>query len=87
MGHGGLATVVEALERRKKLVCVVNPTTYDRHQEHLLRTFATQDYLIWCEDLEQLAEAIRQARETQFRHYQAPECHIHEVIGEYLSTT
>jgi beta-1,4-N-acetylglucosaminyltransferase len=86
VGHGGLGTIVEALERGKKLICVVNPTTYDRHQEHLLRMFATQNHLLWCRDLEQLGEAIQQAQERQFSAYQPPECHIHEVIAEYLST-
>ena len=86
VGHGGLGTIVEALERGKKLVCVVNPTTYDRHQEHLLRMFAAQNQLIWCQDLQQLEHAIQQARERRFDRYQPPPCHIHEVIIEYLSS-
>jgi beta-1,4-N-acetylglucosaminyltransferase len=84
VGHGGLGTIVEALERGKKLVCVVNPTTYDRHQEHLLQLFTAQNCLLWCKDLEQLADAIQQARETTFSPYQPPDCHIHERIAQYL---
>jgi UDP-N-acetylglucosamine transferase subunit ALG13 len=84
VAHGGLGTIVEVLERGKKLVCVVNPTTMDLHQEHLLRIFAQKNYLFWCKDLEHLATAIDQARKTQFAHYQSPECHIHEVIRDYL---
>jgi UDP-N-acetylglucosamine transferase subunit ALG13 len=86
VGHGGLGTIVEALEQGKKLVCVVNPTTYDRHQEHLLRLFAAQNHLIWCQKLDDLEEAIRRARKTQFRPYHPPQCHIHEVIDEFLSS-
>lgn len=85
VGHGGLGTIVEALERGKKVICVVNPTTYDRHQEHLLRMFEQQNYLLWCKDLQRLGEAIHQAKSTQFNRYQPPECHIHEIITEYLS--
>jgi len=84
--HGGLGTIVEALERRKKLICVVNPATYDRHQEHLLCIFAAQNYFLWCKDVGCLAEAIQQARTAQFNRYQPPECHIHEVIARYLDT-
>ena len=84
VAHGGLGTIVEALERQKKLICVVNPATYDRHQEHLLSTFASQNYLLWCKDLERLAEAIQQARTTALSRYQPPECHIHEVIRDHL---
>jgi beta-1,4-N-acetylglucosaminyltransferase len=86
VAHGGLGTIVEALERRKKLICVVNPATYDRHQEHLLNIFAAGEYLLWCKDLEHLEGAIRQVSTAQFSRYQPPECHIHEVITEYLGT-
>ncbi len=84
VGHGGLGTIVEALERGKKLICVVNPATYGRHQEHLLSIFAAQNYLLWCKDLEQLGDAIHRVQAMQFSRYQPPECHIHEVIAEYL---
>jgi len=84
VAHGGLGTITEVLERGKKIVCVVNPTTYDRHQEHLLSVFASAGYLLWCQDMEHLAEAIETARKVQFAHYQSPECHIHEAIQKYL---
>ena len=86
IAHGGMGTIAEALEREKKLICVVNPATYDRHQEHLLRIFAERNHLLWCKDLERLEDAICQARTAQFDHYQPPECHIHDVIAEYLGT-
>jgi len=85
VAHGGLGTIVEVSQRGKKLVCVVNPTTMDLHQEHLLRIYAEKNYLLWCKDLEQLVAAIEQARTMQFVRYEAPECHIHEVIKNYLS--
>jgi beta-1,4-N-acetylglucosaminyltransferase len=84
VAHGGLGTIVEVLERGKKLVCVVNPATYDRHQEHLLGLFSAQNNLIWCKELEHLAEAIQQARASALSPYLPPECHIHEAIIEYL---
>jgi len=86
VAHGGLGTIVEALEREKRLVCVVNPATYDHHQEHLLRTFEAQNYLVWCKDLALLAQAIAQARTAQFERYRPPECRIHVDIAAYLST-
>lgn len=84
VAHGGLGTIVEVSERGKKLVCVVNPTTMDLHQEHLLRICAEKGYLLWCKDLDELGAAIQQARGMEFVRYQPPECRIHEVIREYL---
>ena len=87
VAHGGLGTIVEVLEREKRLICVVNPATYDQHQEHLLSIFAARNYLLWCKNMEHLEEAIRQARKMQFDRYQLPECHIHQVIADYLAAT
>lgn len=84
VAHGGLGTIVEVLERGKRLVCVVNPTTIDLHQEHLLRIYAEKSYLLWCKDLDHLADAIQQARTMPLSRYQSPECRIHEIIRDYL---
>jgi len=84
VGHGGLGTIVEALERGKRLVCVVNPTTYDQHQEHLLRLFEEQNYLLWCKSLEDLGRAIQEAKRATFARYEPPECRIHQVIESFL---
>lgn len=85
VAHGGLGTIMEALGLRKALVCVVNPTTYDRHQEHLLEVFAQQGYLVWCKDMDQLAQAVEQARAGNFARYESPPCHIAEAIDTYLA--
>lgn len=84
IAHGGLATIVEALQRGKKIVCVADPARYDCHQEQLLTVFAARNYLLWCRDLEHLEEAIQKAGIIEFAPYQPPECHIHKMIMEYL---
>jgi UDP-N-acetylglucosamine transferase subunit ALG13 len=85
VAHGGLGTLVETLERGVKLICVVNPTTYDRHQEHLLEVFEKGGLLVWCRDLKDLGRSIQEAHQRKFAQYEPPECHIHEVIDEFLS--
>ncbi|HNR96136.1 MAG TPA: PssE/Cps14G family polysaccharide biosynthesis glycosyltransferase [Anaerolineae bacterium] len=85
VAHGGLGTIMEVLELHKALVCVVNPTTYDRHQEHLLEVLAQQGYLLWCKDMEQLPQAVAQARAADLARYQSPPCHIAEAINVYLA--
>lgn len=84
VAHGGLGTIIEALELHKPLVCVVNPTTYDRHQEHLLEVFAQQGYLLWCKDMDQLPREVEQARTATFARYQSPPCSIARAISSYL---
>ncbi len=84
VGHGGLGTIVEALSWGKKLVCVVNPAVYDRHQEDLLHVFEQRSNLVWCKDIENLGQAIQEAQQRDLAPYQPEPCRIHEIIAEYL---
>ena len=85
VAHGGLGTVMEVLRRGGKLIGVANPDRYDQHQEDLLGYLAEEGYLIWCRDLADLADELRRVRGQTFRRYWSPECHIHDVIAEYLA--
>jgi len=84
IAHGGLGICMEVLEHGKPLIGLSNPDRYDQHQQDLLSTLATQNYLVWCHELSGLAEAIRQARQTTFRQYTKPECVIHLQIKSFL---
>jgi UDP-N-acetylglucosamine transferase subunit ALG13 len=82
--HGGLATTMEILKYGVPLVSVSNPDRYDNHQDDLLSTMASEGYLIWCRQLDQLERAIEKARNTALKRYQPPKCEIHLVINEFL---
>jgi beta-1,4-N-acetylglucosaminyltransferase len=84
VSHGGLGIITEALERGKKLISVQNTTCHGGHQEDLLRLLATEGYLIWCQDLDELPEVLERARKQAFRRYVAPDCGIHIVIKKFL---
>jgi UDP-N-acetylglucosamine transferase subunit ALG13 len=78
---------MEVLSRGKPLISVSNPDRYDQHQQDLLKTLSDQNYLIWCRDLEGLAEAIQQAKHMSFKRYVKPTCTIHTQIQTFLSQT
>jgi len=84
VAHGGLGITTEALERGKKLISVQNTTCHGGHQEDLLSALAQEGYLIWCQDLNELPEALRHARQKEFKRYVTPGCEIHTVIAEFL---
>ena len=86
VSHGGLGTVVEVLRRGGRLIGVANPDRYDQHQEDLLSHLAEEGYLIWCHDLSALPEELGRVRGMTFRRYSSPECHIHEVIAQFLGS-
>jgi len=86
VAHGGLATTMEVLKRGLPLVSVSNPDRYDNHQIDILARLARDKFLIWCENLARLSEAIERAQKSRLLRYEPPPCSIHLVIRDYLKT-
>lgn len=84
VAHGGLGVTIEVLRQGKRLVSVSNPDRYDAHQGDLLGMLSRRGHLLWCQDLARLAEAIDQARVTQFVPYHEELGTLAETIIEYL---
>ena len=82
--HGGLGTVMEALQRGIRTIGVSNPDRYDRHQDDLLSTLTARGHMTWCRDLGDLARALGEIEERTFVPYERPPCRIAEVIRDYL---
>ena len=87
VAHGGMGTCLEVLRCNKPLIALANPDRYDQHQQDIISVLAEQNYLIWCKELNELAEALRRAQQQEFARYVAPECQIHIVIQKYLCNT
>lgn len=86
IAHGGLATTMEVLRLGVPLISVSNLDRYDNHQQDLISTMSQEGYLIWCNRLDDLAQAIETAQVTSFRRYEPPECRIHLAIKEFLQS-
>ena len=85
VAHGGFGTVMEVLERGKRLVCVENTAVDGGHQRDLLSTLARDGYLLWCRSPSELPAALEQIKHTRLNRYVPPRCEIHSVITDYLS--
>lgn len=84
IAHGGAGTTFEVLEKRLPLISVNNPHRTDKHQEDILRALSKNKYLIWCKDLNKLADCISKAKNFKFKKYISPKCTIHNKINEFL---
>jgi len=85
VAHGGFGTTMEVLRKGKRLISLSNPDRYDEHQSDLLGTLDAEGYLVWCRTLADLPAALRSMEARTFRPYEPPECHIHEVIADFLA--
>jgi len=84
--HGGLGTVIEALEKGAKVIGVSNPDRYDLHQEEILRVFAERGHLTWCSQLSTLPNILQEIENRTFVPYEKPRCSIAKKIKEFLDS-
>ena len=84
VAHGGMAICLEVLTHGKPLIALSNSDRYDQHQQDILSALASDDFLIWCRHLDDLATELQNAQTKQFNRYVAPSCTIHTVIIQFL---
>jgi UDP-N-acetylglucosamine transferase subunit ALG13 len=84
IAHGGAATTLEALSAGAKLVSVANPDRYDDHQNDVLAELSGQGHLVWCRDLDGIADDISHALSTDLRPIDNVECTIGRTINDFL---
>jgi beta-1,4-N-acetylglucosaminyltransferase len=84
IAHGGMGICLEVLDCGKPLIALDNPDRFDQHQQDVLRVLAAQNYLVWCQDLNELPEALERARHREFKRYVPPQCEVHIVIAGFL---
>lgn len=86
ISHGGPGAVFEILQLGKKLIALPNRERTDpRHQVEYLQAMAQEtSALLYCDSIDQLEKTLKKARIHQFEKYHSPQCHIHQVIKNFL---
>lgn len=86
--HAGVGTIMRGISEKKPIVVVPRLALYhehvDNHQVQIADAFAGKQCVLQCNDLEQLASVIEQARTFAFQSYTAPESKIEDIILEYI---
>jgi UDP-N-acetylglucosamine transferase subunit ALG13 len=82
--HGGAGRIYELLAMNKRIIGLANTNRTDDHQIDILKALSQQDFLIWCKDLDDLKEIIKNSRKFRLKRYKKPECSIAEKIRDYI---
>ena len=85
VGGGGVGTIYNLLLRGKKFIAVTSSHVPDPMQEQLPYELSRQGYLIWCDEVKRIGEALRQAKSFKFKRYVRQECWIDRVIIDFLT--
>ena len=86
--HGGVSTIVTALNYRKRIIVCPRLARYgehvDDHQREIARAFAKKGVLLCCEEGDDLAEMIASCEDKEFPEYVSQTNEITRIINEFL---
>ena len=86
--HSGVGTIMRGISAGKPVVVVPRLAGFhehvDDHQVQIAEAFAEKGCVISCENLEQLAEMIHEARTYPFKPYDMPESSVEDIILDYI---
>lgn len=85
--HGGAGTLFKLLALGKKIIGIANEERKDLHQWDILKKLSQEKYLIWCQELDQIPQAVEKARKQKLKKYTPPTCKIASHISDFLSST
>ncbi len=89
--HGGVGTILDAMKRDKKIIAVPRLKKYGEHENdhqiQIIQKFSNAGYLIGCNGVEDLKEAIQKINQ-----FEPKTCHLGNeqmlnLITNYIETT
>ena len=87
--HGGVSSVITAIKHRKPVIVCPRLEKYgehvDNHQREIARSFAKKDFVLCCDEDDDLLEKIALCADKVFREYVSRTDNIAQIINDYLT--
>lgn len=88
--HSGVATIIAGLKQNKPVLVVPRLAQFgehvDDHQIQIAKSFSEKNLLLMCQDVEQLAQTVSQARTHRFDPYVSQRKLVIQTVRDYLTT-
>lgn len=84
ISHGGAGTLYELLKLGKRIIGVANLERKDTHQTDLLQKLAKLNYIVWCQNYQDIQKSIDIVRNISLTKYESPECNIINKIEKFI---
>ncbi len=90
ISHGGVGSILDALYLGKTVIACPRLATYkehvDDHQKEICKKYGELNYIIYCEDVENLAAAIEKAKnfKSLYKVFDGSKQKICDTICEFL---
>lgn len=87
--HSGVGSIITALNSKKPVIVFPRLKKYkehvDDHQLDIARAFAKKNFVLCCNDGEELADYIKESREKVFSEYTSQRKRTVEIIQNFLT--
>lgn len=88
--HGGVGTIVAGLKRNKKVIVFPRLKKYgehvDEHQLEIAKSFSQLNYVLECDDADDLEKVLCECEEKEFSQYVSQREVVVGTIQEFLDT-
>lgn len=81
---GGAGITMECVRKGLRLVVIENASLMEGHQAQLIGEMSRRGQLIWCRDLSNLPDCIREARKRVFSPFISDKPRMHLMILDLL---
>ena len=86
--HGGVGTILDSLKMGKKIIAVPRLKKYGEHENdhqlEIINQFAKDGYIIPCEDLNKLDEALEKINKFKPKKYKGDNKKMLNIITNYI---
>ncbi len=86
--HGGVGSIIMALEKRKKVIAVPRLHEYgehvNNHQRQIIKVFSEKNYLIGIQNVEDLPEALKEAENFEPTEYKNNNMKMINIIEDFI---
>lgn len=88
--HGGVGTIIAGLKKNKKVIVFPRLKKYgehvDDHQLEIAKSFSQLNYVIECDEADELERAICECAKKEFNQYVSQREVVVETINDFLNT-
>lgn len=88
IAHGGVGSIIMALEKGKKVIAVPRLHEYgehvNNHQRQIIKVFSEKNYLIGIQNVEDLSDAIREAKNFEPKEFKNNNEKMLKIIEDFI---
>ena len=88
--HGGVGSIVSSIKKEKKVIAIPRLHKYGEHvndhQTEIVNMFGKKEYIINCNEVDQLDEALEKVKHFKPKKYESGTIKIINIIQDFINS-